>query len=70
MKILFTILFFLTAISYCNSQAGKLNRSFGDTGKVLTGYNNAQLTCYASAMQIDNNLLWLEFLILPELMVF
>jgi hypothetical protein len=54
MKLIFTLFMIIVGLNQSYSQAGKLKQSFGDTGKVLTGYNNAQLTCFASAIQNDN----------------
>jgi len=54
MKFVFTLFILMVILNQSYSQTGKLNQSFGDSGKVLTGYNNAQSTSYASAMQTDN----------------
>ncbi|MEO8713120.1 MAG: T9SS type A sorting domain-containing protein [Parafilimonas sp.] len=49
---IFFTLIGISISSFC--QVGKLNQSFGDTGTVLTGYNNTQLQSFSSAMQTDD----------------
>ncbi|MEO8712739.1 MAG: T9SS type A sorting domain-containing protein [Parafilimonas sp.] len=56
MKYLITLLTLIIVVTQPFAQAGKLTQPFGDTGTVLTGYNNTQLQCFASAMQTDNKL--------------
>ncbi|MEP6684851.1 MAG: T9SS type A sorting domain-containing protein [Parafilimonas sp.] len=54
MKLIY-ILFMLVGPSVSSlCQVGKLDQSFGDTGKVLTGYNNTQIQAFSSAMQTDD----------------
>ncbi|MEP6467669.1 MAG: T9SS type A sorting domain-containing protein, partial [Parafilimonas sp.] len=53
-KTAFTLFIVWCSIYSSSGQPGTLNKKFGDSGKVLTGYNNAQSTSTASAMQTDN----------------
>ncbi len=54
MKLTFTL---IALCSYCllhAQKAGTLDKSFGDSGKVLISFNNTELQCFASAIQKDN----------------
>jgi uncharacterized delta-60 repeat protein len=62
MKPIFTFFASLLFFNTLNAQPGTLNRSFGDSGKVLTYYNNAPVQCYASALQSDNKIIAAGFI--------